>query len=354
MSAPVNAANQYVRQFKYDLANGKIPKGKYTIPAAALASAGLAGFVAAPVSFIAGGAGAEVGGKTFDFGTKLVTGKSWADWLSNKTGLDKEVATMTNPGMIAGGAYGGWVGNNFSQLGRYTLNYLDPRGYGNYLARLKDVYTKPFYAKPPTFYNGKKPRWFGNQGFFNDDEIRFQNGAIWAGIPEEEVPRTLIQKNIDGTYRFTREAIEKVQKSTEIPFEDMVGLKDKSTLNGLKEGEFITEQDWLTSVGGEHSDYILRQNNPRSLVWEFRDEQKLNPQWQIAMWLKKKFNLSDNSPSLIRKGIDKVGGANLSWSLGYKPFTYRQGILLDKNSNWRLFFDPAKAEKYGFGQTKME
>ena len=102
----------------------------------------------------------------------------------------------------------------------------------------------------------------------------------------------------------------------------MVGLKDKSTLNGLKEGEFITEQDWLTTVGGEHSDYILRQNNPRSLVWEFRDEQKLNPQWQIAMWLKKKFNLSDNSPSLIRKGIDKVGGANLSWSLGYKPFTY--------------------------------
>ena len=250
--------------------------------------------------------------------------------------------------------YAGWVGNNFRQLGRYTLNYLDPRGYGNYFARVGNVYKRPFYMKPPTFYNGKKPTWYGNQGFFNDDEIRFQNGAIWAGIPEKEIPRTLIHKNIDGTYRFTREAIQKAENSTKIPFEDMAGLKDESVLKGMKEGEAINEQDWLTSVGGEHSNYILRQNNPRSLIWEFQDRQKLNPQWQVASWIKKKLNLSDTSPSLIRKGIDQLGGQNVSWMLGYKPFTYRQGILLDKNSDWRLFFDPAHAEKYGLGQTLME
>lgn len=103
VSAPVSAVNQYVRQFKHDMANGKVPKGKYTLPAAALASLGLAGFAAAPVTFIAGGAGAEVGGKIFDSGTKFVTGKSWADKVHDWTGLDTEAAAMTNPGMWVGG-----------------------------------------------------------------------------------------------------------------------------------------------------------------------------------------------------------------------------------------------------------
>ncbi|MBO4850667.1 MAG: hypothetical protein J5529_07155 [Prevotella sp.] len=149
---------------------------------------GLGAGLTQPIVLGTGLVGGALGDAAVNTGSRLFTGKSWADNVSDWTGLPTELSVWTNPGMF----YGGWVGNNFGHLGRYTLNYLDPRGYGNYFARLKDVFTKPFYTKPPTFFNGRKPQWYGNQGFFNDDEIRFQNGAIWAGIPENEVPRTLI------------------------------------------------------------------------------------------------------------------------------------------------------------------
>ena len=343
-----HAINKYWRGLKWSMnpANGEVPSGIYTLPMIALTAVGAGSLPL--VTTLTTASGAAAGGAAVNGVSNLLTGNSFGENFHNLTGIDSDLSEFFNPGAF----YGGWVGNNFGNLGRYTLNYLDPRGYGNYFARLKDVYTKPFYTKPPTFYNGRKPAWYGNQGFFNDDEIRFQNGAIWAGIPEEEVPRTLIQKNVDGTYRFTRGAIENAEKSTKIPFEDMAGLKDKDVLSKISEGQSITEQDWLTSVGGEHSDYILRQNNPRSLVWEFRDEQKLNPQYQVADWIKKHI-LHVPSETKV-PWLDKFGGADLSWLLGYKPFTYRQGILLDKNSNFRLFYDPAHAEKYGLSQTLIE
>lgn len=36
----------------------------------------------------------------------------------------------------------------------------------------------------------------------NDRENRLQNNAIWAGVPESEVPRTNIYRRPDGTYGF--------------------------------------------------------------------------------------------------------------------------------------------------------
>lgn len=119
-SRPANAVNQYVRQFKHDMANGKVPKGKYTLPAAALISAGIAGFAAAPVTGTAGMVGGYVGDKAVNFGMKHATGKAWADWLSSKTGLDMEAAAMTNPGMWAGGYYVPKYGTNVTRRGVET------------------------------------------------------------------------------------------------------------------------------------------------------------------------------------------------------------------------------------------
>ncbi|MBQ9286674.1 MAG: hypothetical protein IJ209_10415 [Bacteroidaceae bacterium] len=48
--------------------------------------------------------GATVGSKTVNAGTKFATGKTWANWVSDKIGLDKDAAEMTNPGMLTGGA----------------------------------------------------------------------------------------------------------------------------------------------------------------------------------------------------------------------------------------------------------
>ena len=325
--------------------------GKYIIPATPISSLGISLAAAAPVSTAAAVTGGYLGDKAVDAGMKFATGQTWAEyvnengvpyapwWLKSMTqGLDKEPATMTNPGTH----YGGWVGNNFSHLGRYTLNYLNPRGYGDYVTRLKDVYTKPFYTSPPTFFNGRKPKWYtGSIG----DEVRFQNGAIWAGIPEEEVPRTLIQRNADGTYRLTRQAIEIFGKNNS----DLVGdygLGDQRTINeALKKGS-IDYADVFSTVGGEHSDYMVLKDFPKGVLGELRDKQQLNPQWQLSDWIKKRYSLRKNTtPYNI---IDWLGGINLSRSLGYKPFTYRQGIGILKDGSSRTFyFDPSHWERTG-------
>jgi hypothetical protein len=107
---------------------------------------------------------------------------------------------MLNPGYL----YGAKIGNNYSKLGRYVLDNLNPRGYSNHGKEIFMTLTEPLYKNPPKFFN-RRPKWY--KGGI-PDETRFENGAIWAQIPEEEVPRKLIVKNADGiTYRPTEQAI---------------------------------------------------------------------------------------------------------------------------------------------------
>ena len=72
-----------------------------------------------------------LGGKGVDLTSEAVTGKSWsenaADKMSDALGfhVDPIFGEVTNPGY----GYGYFVGNNFSNLGRYTLDNLRPFGY---------------------------------------------------------------------------------------------------------------------------------------------------------------------------------------------------------------------------------
>ena len=108
------------------MANGKVPKGKYTLPVAALGAMGLAGFTVAPVSTIAATIGGTVGNKVVNSGIKFATGKTWADWVSDKTGLDSEVAEITNPGMWLGGYWVPKYGTNVAKRGIETAMRTSP------------------------------------------------------------------------------------------------------------------------------------------------------------------------------------------------------------------------------------
>ena len=103
VSTPVNAVNQYFRRLNYDLANNKVPSGWYTLPAIGLAATGIGAAMSAPVTAAATMAGGWLGSKAVDGGMNLATGKSWAENMSDWTGLDATPAEMTNPGMWVGG-----------------------------------------------------------------------------------------------------------------------------------------------------------------------------------------------------------------------------------------------------------
>ena len=72
-----------------------------------------------------------LGGEAVNKVSKAATGKSWAenaaDKMSNIAGFHIEpiFGEAINPGY----GYGYFVGNNFSNLGRYTLDNLRPWGY---------------------------------------------------------------------------------------------------------------------------------------------------------------------------------------------------------------------------------
>ena len=98
-----NAINQYFRGLNYELSNGVPLSGKYAVPGILLGGLTGGAFLQAPLTFGATMAGGYVGDKVFDSGIKLATGKSWADNVHDWTGLDREPAKMTNPGVWIGG-----------------------------------------------------------------------------------------------------------------------------------------------------------------------------------------------------------------------------------------------------------
>ena len=255
-----------------------------------------------------------LGGKAVDAASEAFTGKPWAENAANKMSsiagfhIEPIIGDMTNLGY----GYGYFVGNNFSNLGRYTLDNLKPWGYffdKEQMSGLGRIITQPFYKTPPTFYN-HRPRWYTKrqddsfyEGFI---EPRFENGANWARIPESEVPRKYFTKNPNGTIRPT-------DISERIPL-------DKSDFK--YPGENIGDRDLITpgQVGGEHSDFTyLGDDLAGNSLFEYRDRQQLNPQWQLSDWAKKKYNLQEGTK--IYNLVHKLGGIDLSPVLGYKPFS---------------------------------
>ena len=258
-------------------------------------------------------------GQGVDKASEALTDKTWgenvSDFLSYRWGFDVPtiVGDMTNPGYYTGFKYGDFLGTNFANRERYVLNYLTPAGYDGHGKELFKVFTTPFYEKPPKFHNGKKPEWYDKYSRIYGKqaaENRFQNGAIWANIPEEEIPRTMYIRNSDGTYRLTREGL---------------NLREDGMLKFPLPNESETFPDLFSigQVGGEHSQYTLidkYRGTPFNLM-EFKDIQTLNPQWQFTDKIKNKFG----EKSKIHKWLYNIGGKDLGKLMfNYKPFTIRQ------------------------------
>ena len=238
---------------------------------------------------------------------------------------------MSNPGASVGRVLGK-IGRNYSKLGRYTLDNLTPAGYGNHIKELFAVYTKPLYQKPPSFKNGRKPLWYNRYAkSYGVDaaENRFQNGAIWAQIPEEEIPLTMYVRNSEpNSYRMTEKGVPlDANGNHKYPIEEPGQSADIFTMG---------------NVGGEHSGYMsIVDNLCGESLMGFADEQKLNPQWAWASKLKNKFNIKGESK--LGKLVDFFGRANLSGLLGYKPFKIKQLYTVNPDKTIKpIFDDPTK------------
>ena len=95
---------------------------KFLLTTAGLGALG-GGLISAPLATTLGLAGSYVGGKAVDKGMQLGTGKTWAQWMNDKTGLPEWFSEFTNPGTIAGGGIGGRKGFKWDKSVQNNLNY---------------------------------------------------------------------------------------------------------------------------------------------------------------------------------------------------------------------------------------
>lgn len=222
---------------------------------------------------------------------------------------------------------------NFPNRGRFVYNNLNPASY-NLFAHSKDIFNT--FAEmstsktAPTFFN-KNPRWF-NPESIKSNEIRKETWARRFGIPEEEIPNTTIFQRSDGTWGFTPKGLMNYTNRTQNMnyFQDSYIpeylLKNKS---GFHRGE-----DRLTSIGGEHSDFVRLANENGKQLWEYIDDQKLNPQYKLADILK-----FFGVPS---KYTDGWGGKDIGWLVGTKqPVLFKHKFAFDnENYGGRISFNP--------------
>ena len=103
VSPLVRSINNYIGEAKYRAGNGTLLlKGKYTLPAIAVAST-LPVMAAAPVTTATTMGSGYVGGKVVDGVSNLLTGKNWSENMQDWTGLAPEAADATNLGVLVGG-----------------------------------------------------------------------------------------------------------------------------------------------------------------------------------------------------------------------------------------------------------
>ncbi len=118
---------------------------------------------------------------------------------------------------------------------------------------------------------------------------------------------TTIHKRADGTYGFTRIALEPASEPKSL-FR-IVNLDDLESTPA----KTVISPDYITTVGGEHSTFVKLNDNGLIKIVEYIDDQKLNPQWKIADYLKTK------TPKFTHSFIDKfVGGVDLGPLIGAK------------------------------------
>ncbi len=288
--------------------------------------------------------------KATNAASEAVTGKSLEENTSPYTG--HTFSFITDPGIYIGAK----EGYNFYKLGRYVFDELSPNSYS--LEGLGSVFKaagralNPF-KNPPKFGDGKKPKWYYKYGYgIGDREYRLQNSAIWAGIPESEIPRTLIYRRPDGTYGFT----EGINKGL-IP-----DISDAKEAYRNTKKYTVRAPDFVFGVGGLHSDFTLKGvknfgNGNKGTLWLYEDEQKLNPQWQLATKLKKKLGIETEEGEPTGKGvktgkvIDWFGGKDLKSIIGYdNDIKYKQYVFEDPNGKiWTPTNEQVeKAIKEGF------
>lgn len=141
-----------------------------------------------------------------------------------------------------------------------------------------------------------------------------------------EIPRQLIYKRSDGTYGFNQGAVYKN------PF-----IIDDKTLETPKIdiGDYVDAQDNVFGVGGLHSRFVKKGENQDGRLWLYKDDQKLNPQWQIADWVKTKLGINDDAhkDSKLVKFIDRFGGKDLKSMVGFdNNINYRQYLYENKKT----------------------
>ena len=212
-----------------------------------------------------------------------------------------------------------------------------PANYGRHGLDFATAFAKALnpFSRVPRFFNGRRPKWYNDRySVLEDNDFRLENMAQWADVSEKEVPRVLTVDNGDGTRGFT--------KTIKRPF-----LPDIE--QPPKVGEKYIEQDQLFGVGGEHSDYILKDSrltsvNPqqtkatRENVWLYEDEQKINPQYKLADLVKGWYNTEKNPK--ITKFIDYLGNKDLKWMLGFdNDIKYKQFVKETQNLGLKMVPD---------------
>lgn len=166
--APIKAINNYVGQAKYELANNKVPSGKYIYPAAILGGLTLGGIWQAPVTAAAAMAGGYVGNEAVNKGSEIITGKNWGENISELTGLAPEAAYLTNPGMWLGANHGAYL---IGKARAAAYNNISPMGYkdtelsnGIKLNKKTEIFnTLKDWASPRKIKpNLENPKWMRN------------------------------------------------------------------------------------------------------------------------------------------------------------------------------------------------
>lgn len=190
VSAPVRAINNYVNRAKYKIQHGEPLGGEYTLPTIGLTALGVGATTSAPFLTTGAIAGGIAGEKVIDYGTKLATGKKWAEWMSDKTGLVPEAASILHPGMLAGGYYIPKYGADVARRVVETAMRTSPiqNGLKSVLNSVREFKASKDYQRMKAI--GKyiltgKPT--GNKGYYNSlrfarPEEDYYSGFDW--IPE--------------------------------------------------------------------------------------------------------------------------------------------------------------------------
>ena len=290
--------------------------------------------VSSPLAATANLVGGSLGGWAVNKASEAITGKSIGDNVAKYTPFTSGMGEMANLGYYVGGAYGNFVRNNLASRGRYTLNYLSPASYKGHWLDFPLTISKPFYRKPPTFYNNRKPSWYAKYAQkegIDAAEQRFQNGLVWAGIPEEETAHPMYIKNTDESYRLSQDG-----------FSHGLGRPSGAALVPNKTK---IDQDWFTisGIGGEHSNFKKIGDWMGAKLMQFEDEQKLNPQWLLTDPVKRGIGKYFSENNKAYKFLDQLGGKSASGVMGYKPFTIKQNYIHTGNKVYPIYEDPANA-----------